>query len=215
MTSKTDNRKRLPLPSKSVIARCWASQETKGNPLVEKIHRSVSWDWGEPSCWACGLTPLTAMSGQSADEIDYRGSREDLFTCWNRAKFLERCHIVPDSRGGSNKPENLLLLCKSCHREAPDSMNPVFMTKYVTNRASRFLEELNLVEKMIETYGITKEEMDKMFRYSQDNKEQYDEYIHECTLIGSCRGGVHRSKKIAEGIAAIIDFYYKHCENAE
>jgi len=34
----------------------------------------------------------------------------------DRTRFLEVHHIVPRSRGGDNKPENLITLCGSCHR---------------------------------------------------------------------------------------------------
>jgi Zn finger protein HypA/HybF involved in hydrogenase expression len=47
--------------------------------------------------------------------------------CWNcgddRHGKLERCHIIPDSLGGSDSPDNYVLLCKSCHEEAPNINN--------------------------------------------------------------------------------------------
>lgn len=41
--------------------------------------------------------------------------------CWacGRMAETERCHIVPRSRGGSEECSNLVLLCKSCHHDAP------------------------------------------------------------------------------------------------
>lgn len=41
--------------------------------------------------------------------------------CWNcRCKRkLQRCHIVPDSKGGEDKHSNFILLCSECHRNSP------------------------------------------------------------------------------------------------
>jgi len=205
---KKKKKRKASLPTKGAIAEYWASQQIEDNPLVEKINRSISWDWQEPSCWACGLTPLTAMRGQTADEIDYREG-EKLFTCWNRARFLEKCHIIPESRGGSSDPKNLLLLCKECHREAPDSINPMFMTSFVVNRGSRLAEECSLIKKLIGQHGLTSDIMSEMYKYCEENKEEYDKYIFEHTLIGVNRFGAPGFKKITEGLAAMIDFYYR------
>ncbi|WP_188189531.1 HNH endonuclease [Nonomuraea sp. SYSU D8015] len=32
---------------------------------------------------------------------------------------MERAHVVPRSRGGSDTCENLVLLCKPCHTDSP------------------------------------------------------------------------------------------------
>ena len=40
--------------------------------------------------------------------------------CGRETSRLERCHIIPDSLGGKPEPSNLVLLCHSCHLEAPN-----------------------------------------------------------------------------------------------
>ena len=49
--------------------------------------------------------------------------------CWrcSRRMRLQFCHITPRSRGGSDEPENIVLLCQRCHREAPNVEDPSFM----------------------------------------------------------------------------------------
>lgn len=70
-------------------------------------------DWGEPSCWACGRWWGTKYDARS-------GSTGDIRRAWTRVP-LQRCHIVPRSLGGSDDPENLFLMCRECHDQAPDT----------------------------------------------------------------------------------------------
>ncbi|PHR90792.1 MAG: HNH endonuclease [Blastopirellula sp.] len=64
----------------------------------DESHLSVGWDEATTRCWRCG----------------YKSK-------------LDKCHIIPDSCGGSNEPSNLVLLCNLCHREAPNIADPRFM----------------------------------------------------------------------------------------
>ncbi len=43
-------------------------------------------------------------------------------TCWRCGvkKRLDRCHIVPHSKGGEDTPSNFVLLCKHCHFDNPN-----------------------------------------------------------------------------------------------
>lgn len=210
LEKKKKRRPRKALPARSTIAAYWAEQEIEGDPLVEKINYSISGDWGEPSCWACGLGPsLFTPFVQSAEDVDYRDYERSIYKCWNRAKFLERCHIIPDSRGGSNCASNLLLLCKECHKEAPDCANPKFMKIYVINRKSRFLQEYDFVQNFVNQLGIPEAKMNEIVSFctSEENREKYSRYTYEKTLIGVDRWGISRTKKIAEGVAAMVDFY--------
>jgi hypothetical protein len=58
--------------------------------------------------------------------VDWAEAHERCWRCAYKSK-LERCHIVPHSRGGSEDPANLVLLCRRCHREAPNVADPRFM----------------------------------------------------------------------------------------
>jgi hypothetical protein len=58
--------------------------------------------------------------------VDWAEAHERCWRCGYKSR-LQRCHIIPDSRGGSAQPENLVLLCRRCHREAPNVPDTRFM----------------------------------------------------------------------------------------
>ncbi len=62
--------------------------------------------------------------------VPWIDSCECCWRCGDKGS-LQRCHIIPDSRGGSGKPENLLLLCARCHREAPNVADSRFMLAWL------------------------------------------------------------------------------------
>jgi 5-methylcytosine-specific restriction endonuclease McrA len=70
---------------------------------------SVDWADAHKRCWGCGRKKTR--------------------------KNFDRCHIVPHSHGGSNGPENLVLLCARCHREAPNVNDPPFMWLWLRSRS--------------------------------------------------------------------------------
>lgn len=64
--------------------------------------------------------------------------------CWVDGP-LQRCHIVPASRGGADEPRNLILLCTRCHREQPNVRTPqatwTWLRSTLHSGAMRFAEE--------------------------------------------------------------------------
>lgn len=69
---------------------------------VDECGLSVDWAEADSHCWRCG-----------------------------HEKDLERCHIVPDSLGGKDEPSNLVLLCKRCHAEGPNVIDPEIMWDWI------------------------------------------------------------------------------------
>lgn len=61
--------------------------------------------------------------------------------CWSceaQTSSLERCHIIPRSKGGTELPSNLVLLCRRCHHEAPSvSFSKDPMLSWIRNRDER------------------------------------------------------------------------------
>lgn len=47
------------------------------------------------------------------------------------APHPQRAHIVPRQRGGPNVVENLVLLCKACHEDSPDSTDPRHLLEWI------------------------------------------------------------------------------------
>ena len=96
------------MPTRQKIADWWLSKEGKARA------RAIEREYGtkrmtgrlfkrRAQCWACGHTPGLGTSYSS--------------------KFigLERCHIKPWASLGSNDPSNLVIMCKTCHLDSPDS----------------------------------------------------------------------------------------------
>jgi len=79
-------------------------------------------DLEHPSCFACHYYPFG------------EGSPKNLQKAWR--KRLQRCHIIAHSAGGSNHPENFLLLCVNCHREAPMTSDREIMLRWARTHAS-------------------------------------------------------------------------------
>ena len=84
-------------------------------------------DWGEPSCWACDAPVLTTYEKKCE-------SVGDLSKIWNDSrvrKHLNRCHIVPRTKGGLDSPSNMFLMCPSCHEKSPDTTNACSFFRWV------------------------------------------------------------------------------------
>ncbi|MDD4963249.1 MAG: HNH endonuclease [Gallionella sp.] len=71
--------------------------------------------------------------------VDWAEAHERCWRCGYKSA-LERCHIVPSSRGGSEEPSNLVLLCGRCHREAPNVTDSKFMWLWLRAHATPFYD---------------------------------------------------------------------------
>jgi hypothetical protein len=71
--------------------------------------------------------------------VDWAEAHERCWRC-SRKTSLERCHIVPHSRGGLDTPDNLILLCSRCHREAPNVSDPSFIWTWLRRYAASFYD---------------------------------------------------------------------------
>ena len=55
--------------------------------------------------------------------VDWGSFDSEWQRCWScghDTNKLQRCHIIPKSLGGEDKPHNLVPLCSLCHDMAPD-----------------------------------------------------------------------------------------------
>ena len=96
----------------------------------EKDELLVIRDWGEPECWCCGKFCKGIYK-----HIKYEDDLKDnIHKIWNYGEvksMLNRCHIIPYSLGGSSEPENLFLLCESCHIQSPDCIESKLFFKWI------------------------------------------------------------------------------------
>lgn len=113
---------------KSKIVDYWINTDQGVNQvkaIKEKIGCVPSFihlDLDCPECFACA-SPIHSEAKENAswDKV------------WNRTR-LEAAHIIPHSKGGESIPSNLVLLCRDCHRDNPDSLNETFFWKWLCNR---------------------------------------------------------------------------------
>jgi hypothetical protein len=136
------------LPAKSEIFDHWKGRLSEHGILI---------DWGEPECWACGF--------HYGDKYDIRRSDaawEIILRCWDRMP-LQRCHIVPKSLGGPNTADNLFLMCRECHDQAPNTPFPEIFFEWVRSQ-SHFQRESAKILKAMEWFGLKKRDLARVTR---------------------------------------------------
>jgi hypothetical protein len=98
------------LPPRFEIAKYWAGQE-----------RRFVLDIGEPACFACFYWD---PKWDQNEIIERR---------WNESG-LERAHVIAAVDGGSPTVDNVLLLCRRCHVDAPMTTLRTLMLQWTLNR---------------------------------------------------------------------------------
>jgi hypothetical protein len=131
--------KRSPLPSRLQIAEHWAAREP----------RFVS-DIGEPSCFACGWF----REGWHAQGCEDACS---LSRIWTATRGLETAHLVPHMLGGTATAANLVLLCRACHRAAPDYADSQFMLDWMRSGDRFWGYSVTRLRTVVATFGIDPE----------------------------------------------------------
>lgn len=129
---------------KSVIASQYFSKSDSS-----KVQINHHYDSGEPFCMACGYY-------RNPEKVDKK-EHERTYTCWNRAEFLEKCHIIPLALGGEDDIGNLILLCESCHKESPDTTSIRSFQIWIDSKSENTYNEIHEWLKMLRIYGISGE----------------------------------------------------------
>lgn len=127
------------IPSHKVIFDYWKDKciTDKGEVAIEGKYSYnnsilVITDWGEPSCWGCDK-PIDIYSNP-AYSLDVKYNVRAIWDYKEVRNKLQRCHIQPRALTQNNQPDNIFLLCKRCHRDSPDYINPQFFFKYIYNK---------------------------------------------------------------------------------
>lgn len=124
----------MSMPKKSRILSYWFEGTKKGYQRFGFV------DIGEPMCWACERP------------FDFSESTEPKLR-WNNAD-LERCHIIPQSLDGEDSPENLALLCYSCHVQSPDTINKQPFFTFVKSKKTWHREECESLMNELKRYNL-------------------------------------------------------------
>jgi hypothetical protein len=119
--------KKLIKTSIEEIANYW-----KKNNTISETQLNFDWFDAHTHCWNCG---------------DNKYSESDRVR-------LERAHIIPESLGGDDIPSNYVLLCRECHRQAPNTCDKENMWDWIKdNKKSisfydtyRFQEVISILE---------------------------------------------------------------------
>lgn len=150
---------RKSVPKKSEIAKYWR----------EKIFElGLFMDWGEPSCWACGRF-------ESDNDVDDPNIEfNEIFKVWDKQRYLERCHVVPRSFGGCNCHGNIVLLCRECHKDNPDTDNVEMFKKWIQNRKTYSERRLKAYFEVFEIYEL---EITPLNFYLIHESEEFKDYL--------------------------------------
>lgn len=103
--------------------------------------------------------------------------------CWRCGckRNLERCHIVPAALGGKDEAANLVLLCKSCHAENPNTTDVEIMWDWIKAYNVPFYDTFWNIRGMQEYRFIYKksirEELEDLGLYNIESIEKEFEQI--------------------------------------
>jgi len=140
-------RRKSSLPSKSEIFEYWKER------IFEK---GLFIDWGEPSCWVCGLHYDSKYDISSPDT-----NWERILRCWEKIP-LQRCHIVPRSLGGKDSVENIFLMCRECHDLAPNTAIVDLFFEWARSQ-SWLKRETAKINQALESFSLDKDDYDSLF----------------------------------------------------
>lgn len=158
-------------PSKTVIMEHWKDW------LEEQ-----EIDWNEPVCWACKAPDWWAES-------------------WSDSS-LERAHIVAHSLGGDDSdPDNFVLLCPSCHKEAPTTACREDVLTWVThqeNYLNRFAREL---QKNLSIF------------VPHDQRQEFEEWASEQNLLQTLKDAHARQEITVHSnhvpVSSVVSLLYR------
>lgn len=106
--------------------------------------------------------------------IDFSEAHELCWRCGCK-RNLERCHIIPDSLGGEDKPSNFVLLCKRCHLDNPNVADPEIMWDWLHSYAVPFYDTFWYLQGMEEYEKIYSVSIPEEFRKRNISKEDENE----------------------------------------
>lgn len=83
------------------------------------------------------ISHWSSLVNESDIAVDWHDADIRCWRCAMKKKNLNRCHIIPAALGGRDEPSNLILLCRECHKEAPDVLEPSFIWSWIKNTKAK------------------------------------------------------------------------------
>ena len=111
--------------------------------------------------------------------VDWSDALDRCWRCARKRKTLERCHIIPENLGGNSELENLILLCKDCHKESPDVTSKQMVWDWIKRTKADYYDLWD-TQKGLEVYKeVYGESFDKTIsdafpQYVKENEEFHD-----------------------------------------
>ncbi|MGB2863892.1 MAG: HNH endonuclease [Sedimentisphaerales bacterium] len=158
----------------------------------------------EPQCWCCYRPLRKSPSFKRLAKID-NPTWKEIRSAWNDCKELVRCHIIPDSLGGMPEPENIFLMCKRCHDEAPDTTSKEMFLRWVSSQydVNRLIEKFGEFKKALRDFGVDSDkdivELDELV----SNKE-FKSWIRK--NVGIHVGPYGGTIKMSTIVAALLEY---------
>ncbi|VUX10777.1 HNH endonuclease [Streptococcus constellatus] len=137
--------------------------------------------------------------------VDWSEAHERCWRCAHKTR-LERCHIIPYSLGGGDSPSNLVLLCKRCHLENPNVVDPEIMWYWLKAYQTSFYDTFWIVQGMEEYQKIYGQDfLKQLVQFGMTDDKKLQHLIKE-KMRGSIHhfGEPHFNKVTVAGIFRMI-----------
>jgi hypothetical protein len=131
-------------------------------------------------------------------ELVHEVDTEDLhcFACGSE-DTLERAHIIAKQFDGTEKPSNLLLLCRYCHRHCPDVNDRSEVFRWVNERESESAKWVKFVQKGIMLSGISDAQLADI-----NKRTQPSDFLDDLTKLSGIHSNIIKDSTIVAAIAS-------------
>ena len=182
----------------------WVYDDTlKKSVFRTKIKPAFFVDIGEPACFRCGYYDY------GFEEHDYIEGKTKIspYVIWNKARFLQRCHIIPSVLGGGSESDNIVLLCKPCHRSNPNTTSLELYQKWMDGGESYIERGCNQAKGIFDAMGFGEDQalfsgVAKVLR-SKARFEKFKEYLYTNTTTIPA----HPNANFTSFVVALTEFY--------
>ena len=138
--------------------------------------------------------------------VDFSEAHERCWRCGYKS-VLHRCHIIPHSLGGEDHPNNLVLLCKRCHVEAPNIKDAEFFWDWLKAQETNLYGTYWTIRGFVEYEHIYKEDIILSLMSKKVSLEEFKAFLGEnirSTAIHFGEGRINPST-----IAGLMRLYLK------
>jgi len=171
-------------------------------------------DIGEPACFRCGYYPQRFIKH---DYIEGK-TKGSPYLVWNKADFLERCHIIPSGLGGGGESDNIVLLCHRCHSENPNTKSVKHYQRWMDRGKSDYEIGVDQINQLLEDYGYgVSEDLANVFLKvlsgvgikSKKKKDAIKRKFKKFQMENVIMCGAHKEANMNSFVVSLIQFCEK------